>query len=143
MKKEYKYLIISGTLGLIEGGSDGLRDCLIRRWKLLYPDIEAEIKVNLDSVKYITEGQYKGCAMPKMTVSLTVDNESYSFVRDWEREQLLNNVKPEYHNDDDFFESDKSQSYIDYQNALKEIGMTQEEVDRHYHEQHEKNKKPQ
>ena len=102
MKKEYKYLIISGTLGLIEGGSDGLRDCLIRRWKLLYPDIEAEIKVNLDSVKYITEGQYKGCAMPKMTVSLTVDNESYSFVRDWEREQLLNNVKPEYHNDDDF-----------------------------------------
>ena len=128
MKKEYKHLIISTTLGLMEGNHDGLRGCLIRRWERKYPDVEAQISVNLDSLKYVEEGPYKGCGLPKMTATLLVDGEVFSFVRDWEREHLLDSKKPEFYSDDYFFESDNCQSHIDYLNALKEIGATEEEI---------------
>ena len=110
MLKEYKVFVIDGLYNTIPSSGPSFREWMGRRFVNRFG-------VQPDKIEVLQEDKYTKGDSPsetswigKLTLNLTIDGETYSITRDWEKE-LEHDIKHPCYNDDYFYESESCHSY--------------------------------
>jgi len=121
MKAEYKKFIVHGLYGLMEGSPKSLEGHLIRRFKELY-GFEADEIIVIESNHRLTPADKYGSSwIGAMKATITINEETFSYERDWGQEYDIDVKHPDYHSDDWFYESEKCQSHFKSKEAIEAI----------------------
>lgn len=127
MNKEYKKFVIKSLYGLIEWTVDGLIDNLNYRFRIQFPEeIEFSFKVNQINKlnKEAIDGNHKEIvAIPIVTIILTINDEFFTYTRDFGQEYEIDILHPNY-DDEWFYEGEECQSHKDSVKAIKNIEET-------------------
>lgn len=120
MKREYKDFIIRALYFTIPSSGPGLRDWVGRRFFDKFGIQPDKIDV-LQEDKYTKSDNVSGTSwIGKLTLSLTIDGETYSLTRDWEAEYEYDTKHPCY-NDDYYYESEVCHSVITAKELLRNL----------------------
>lgn len=119
MKKEYKEFVINSLYGLIEGSPRSLEEMMTRDFKTKFNQT-ALIKVKYTD-KFVELGSSHSCWIGTMSVSLTINSETFECCRDWGEEYENDIQHPDYKTDDYFYEGDKCFSYKKCKEAFEDL----------------------